>query len=67
VWCHATAVVEGSWVVKFAWSEAAADSLAREGRLFQALSQIAPGLPLPAVAVVDQPLLIVYPFVAGTT
>jgi aminoglycoside phosphotransferase (APT) family kinase protein len=67
VWCHATAVVDGRWVVKFAWSQAAAESLAREGRLFQALPQVVPDLPLPAVAVVDAPLLIIYPFVPGTT
>lgn len=67
VWRHATAFVDGRWVVKFAWSQAAAESLAREGRLFQALSQIVPDLPLPTVAVIDKPLLIIYPFVPGTT
>jgi aminoglycoside phosphotransferase (APT) family kinase protein len=67
LWRHATALVDGRWVVKFAWSQAAAESLAREGRLFQALSQIAPDLPLPTVAVTEEPLLIIYPFVPGTT
>ena len=65
-WCESTAIVGGSFVVKFAWSEAAATRVDREASVLQALADVAPGLPIPRLAgSSDDPVAFVTHFVAG--
>ncbi len=66
LWWSATAVVDESFVVKFAWSEARALRLWREGVVLQRLSRMDPALPLPEVVVVStDPVLVVTRLVPG--
>jgi aminoglycoside phosphotransferase (APT) family kinase protein len=44
-----SAVLDDAYVVKFAWSEAAARRIAHEARLLEALAEAELGLPIPAV------------------
>ncbi|MFD3456949.1 phosphotransferase family protein [Streptomyces sp. NPDC058691] len=48
-WCSASAVVDGRFVVKFAWSRPAALRVCHQARILDALGKAAPRLPLPAV------------------
>ncbi len=63
-WAAAAALVDEDRILKFAWSEAAATRLAREGALLELLR--ATDLPVPdLVAVVSTPVLLVTRVVAG--
>jgi hypothetical protein len=46
-WCAGTVIVEGAFVAKVAWSEAAAIRVLREARVLAALAQAAPEIPIP--------------------
>jgi hypothetical protein len=66
LWWSATAVVDESFVVKFAWSEARALRLWREGVVLQRLTRMDPALPLPEVVVVStHPVLVATRLVPG--
>lgn len=66
LWWSATAVVDESFVVKFAWSEARALRLWREGVVLQRLTRMDPALPLPEVVVVNtHPVLVATRLVPG--
>ncbi len=66
LWWSASAVVDESFVVKFAWSEVRAMRLWREGVILERLSRIAPALPVPeVVALSRQPALVVTRLVPG--
>ncbi|MFG1990572.1 phosphotransferase family protein [Actinoplanes sp. NPDC048988] len=59
-WRAATAVVDGRYVVKFAWAEPPARRLRHEIRVIAALRAAAPEVPLPAVAATSQdPVLLI--------
>ena len=61
-----SAVVDGRFVVKFAWSEVRATSLWREGVILQRLGTQCPSLPVPAPVVVHQePALLATRLVEG--
>lgn len=61
-----TAVLGGAYVVKYAWSEAAARRIAHEARLLEALADTQPDLPVPAVvATAVDPALLITRLVAG--
>jgi aminoglycoside phosphotransferase (APT) family kinase protein len=61
-----SAVVDGRFVVKFAWSEAPAARVWREGILLERLSRAEAGLPIPNVALVTgQPALLITDLVSG--
>jgi aminoglycoside phosphotransferase (APT) family kinase protein len=65
-WCVSTAIVGGSFVVKFAWSEAAAKRVYREASVLQALADAAPALPIARLAgSSDDPMAFVTHLVAG--
>ncbi len=66
LWWSATAVVDESFVVKFAWSKVRAVRLWREGVVLQRLKQIDPALPIPEVVVVStHPVLVATRIVPG--
>jgi hypothetical protein len=46
-WSSSTAIVDGSFVAKFAWSEPAARRVVREARVLETLAHVAPELPVP--------------------
>jgi len=48
-WCAGTAIVGGSFVVKFAWSEIAAVRVRREAAVLGVLERVAPGLAVPRI------------------
>ncbi|TDV56100.1 phosphotransferase family protein [Actinophytocola oryzae] len=48
-WCAATAVVDDRFVVKFAWARPAALRICDQTRVLDALTTVAPRLPLPEV------------------
>lgn len=48
-WCAASAVVDGRFVVKFAWSRPAALRVRHEARILQTLRTAVPRLPVPEV------------------
>jgi aminoglycoside phosphotransferase (APT) family kinase protein len=61
-----SAVLDGAYVVKFAWSEPAARRIAHEARLLEALAKAELGLPVPAVvAAAAAPALLITRLVAG--
>lgn len=61
-----SAVLDGAYVVKFAWSEPAARRIAHEGRLLEALAKAELGLPVPVVvAAVAAPALLITRLVPG--
>lgn len=49
-WCAGTAIIDGSFMVKFAWSEPAAIRVHREAGVLEALAHAAPDLPIPRLA-----------------
>ncbi|MFF5290016.1 phosphotransferase family protein [Paractinoplanes globisporus] len=53
-WCAASAVVDGRFVVKFAWAEPPALRICHQVRLMAALRAAAPRLPLPIVVAVSR-------------
>ena len=66
LWWSATAVVDESFVVKFACSEARAVHLWREGVVLERLTRMEPPLPLPEVVVVStQPVLVATRLISG--
>ena len=66
LWWSATAVVDESLVVKFAWSEARAARLWREGAILERLTRLEPALPLPEVVVVStHPVLVATRLIPG--
>jgi hypothetical protein len=55
-WCTGTAIVAGSFLVKFAWSEPSAVRVLREAHVLAALADTAPGVPVPRlVGATDDP------------
>lgn len=61
-----SAVVDGTFLVKFAWAEAPAVRVWREGALLRSLAATAPDLPIPRVVeVAQQPALTITEMVAG--
>jgi aminoglycoside phosphotransferase (APT) family kinase protein len=61
-----SAVLDDAYVVKFAWSEAAARRIAHEARLLEALAEAELGLPIPAVvAAATAPALLITRLVPG--
>lgn len=61
-----SAVLDGAYVVKFAWSEPAARRIAHEARLLEALAKAELGLPIPTVvAVAPAPVLLITRLVPG--
>lgn len=66
LWWSSSAVVDGSFVVKFAWSEARAVRLWREGVVLDRLRRMDPSLPVPdVVALSKRPALVVTRMVTG--
>lgn len=66
LWWASSAVVDEAVVVKFAWSEARAVRLWREGVILERLGRADPPLPLPEVVVVaEQPALVATRIVRG--
>lgn len=66
LWWSSSAVVGGSFVVKFAWSEVRAVRLWREGVILDRLKAMDPSLAIPdLVALNTQPALVVTRMVAG--
>jgi len=64
-WASSTAVVDGAFVVKFAWSEQAATRVHREARLLEAIPQVA-DVPVPRLAgTSDDPVAFVTRLVRG--
>jgi aminoglycoside phosphotransferase (APT) family kinase protein len=65
-WSSATAVVDGSFVVKFAWSKRAAERVQREAGVLAALARVCPDLPIPRLAgVSDDPVAFATRLVPG--
>jgi aminoglycoside phosphotransferase (APT) family kinase protein len=61
-----SAVLDGAYVVKFAWSEPAARRIVHEARLLEALAKAELGLPVPAVvAAAAAPALLITRLVHG--
>jgi aminoglycoside phosphotransferase (APT) family kinase protein len=61
-----SAVLDGAYVVKFAWSEPAARRIAHEARLLEALAKTELGLPIPTVvAAAPAPVLLITRLVPG--
>ncbi len=66
LWWASSAVVDGRFVVKFAWSELRARRLWREGVLLERLAMHEPSLPVPELVVLSsEPALIVTRLVEG--
>lgn len=66
-WCSASAVVDGRFVVKFAWSRPAALRVCHQARILSALGKAAPRLPLPEVVVEScDPALVILRWVPAT-
>ncbi len=66
LWCSGSAVIGGTLVAKFAWSQVAAVRTHREGQILLALRQAAPHLQLPEViATSAAPVLVVTRLVPG--
>jgi aminoglycoside phosphotransferase (APT) family kinase protein len=66
-WSSSTATVDGSFIVKFAWSEAGATRVVREALVLETLSRVAPELPVPRPAGIStDPVAFVTPLVRGT-
>jgi aminoglycoside phosphotransferase (APT) family kinase protein len=64
-WASSTAVVDGAFVVKFAWSEQAAMRVNREARLLEAIPQVA-DVPVPRLeGASDAPVAFVTPLIRG--
>ena len=53
-WSSSTAVVDGSFVVKFAWSEPGARRVWREAQVLRSLARVVPDLPVPRLAGVSE-------------
>src|SRR5438105_6312810 len=65
-WCSSTAIVGGSSIVKFAWSEVAAIRVRREAGVLRALAHAAPDLPVPRLeGSSDDPVAFVTQVVVG--
>jgi aminoglycoside phosphotransferase (APT) family kinase protein len=65
-WSSSTAVVDGAFVLKFAWSEVAARRIRREALVLEALARVAPELPVPRlVGISDDPVAFVTSRVSG--
>jgi aminoglycoside phosphotransferase (APT) family kinase protein len=65
-WASATAVVDGSFVVKFAWSEPAARRVRREASILGTLARVCPELRVPRLmGTTDNPVAFVTRLVAG--
>jgi aminoglycoside phosphotransferase (APT) family kinase protein len=66
-WCSASAVVDGRFVVKFAWSRPAALRVCRQAQVLDALRAATPRLPLPSVVAVSRdPAMLVLRWVSAT-
>src|ERR1700759_3077002 len=66
-YCKASAVVDGRFVVKFAWSGPAALRVCYQAQILDALQAAAPRLPLPEVVAVSRdPALLVLRWVSAT-
>ena len=65
-WSSSTAIVDGSFIVKFAWSEPGARRVFREALVLKALGRVVPELPVPHTAgISDDPVAFVTPLVRG--
>ena len=65
-WSSSTAIVDGSFLVKFAWSEAGATRVFREALVLETLGRVVPELPIPrAAGVSTDPVAFVTPLVRG--
>lgn len=65
-WASGTAIVDGSFVAKFAWSEPAATRVLREALVLETIARVAPELPIPRPAgISDEPVAFLTPFVRG--
>jgi aminoglycoside phosphotransferase (APT) family kinase protein len=65
-WASATAVVDDSFVVKFAWSEPAARRVQREASILGTLARVCPDLRVPRLmGTTDDPVAFVTRLVAG--
>jgi aminoglycoside phosphotransferase (APT) family kinase protein len=66
-WSSSTAILDGSFVVKFAWSEPGATRVFREALVLETLGRVVPELPIPrAAGVSTDPVAFVTPLVPGT-
>ncbi len=66
LWWSSSAVVDGRFVAKFAWSEVRAIRLWREGMILQRLRTLEPSLPTPELVVLNKdPALVVTRRVTG--
>ncbi len=66
-WSRSTAFAGAEWVVKFAWSQPAADRLEHEIQLLRTLATVEGGPPVtPTHAFSSDPVLLVCHFVAGS-
>ena len=65
-WWSSSAIIDERFVVKFAWSEARATRLWREGMVLKRLSSFEPALPIPELVVLSRdPALVVTRRIAG--
>lgn len=65
-WSRSTAFVDGTWVVKFTWSEPAAEKLVREAATIAVLGSVADGPPVaPLLVASSDPALFIAPFQPG--
>jgi aminoglycoside phosphotransferase (APT) family kinase protein len=65
-WSSSTAILDGSFLVKFAWSEAGATRVFREAQVLATLARVVPELPVPRPAGVStDPVAFVTPLVRG--
>src|SRR5947207_3233025 len=65
-WSSSTAIVDGSFVVKFAWSEPGATRVLREALVLETLGRVVPELPVPrAAGVSTDPVAFLTPVVRG--
>jgi aminoglycoside phosphotransferase (APT) family kinase protein len=66
-WSSSWATVDGSFIVKFAWSEAGATRVLREARVLETLGRVVPELPVPRSAGIStEPVAFVTRLVRGT-
>jgi aminoglycoside phosphotransferase (APT) family kinase protein len=66
-WCAASAVVDGRFVVKFAWARPPALRICHQAQVLGALRTVAPRLPLPDVVTVSRdPAMLVLRWVPAT-